>query len=208
MVRSGKGALRAMLKGDFAVVLLDVRMPGMDGFETAALMREREKSAHLPIIFVTAADHSETHIARGYSLGAVDYIYTPIVPEILRAKVAVFVELKLQRERMRRLEQREHERQLDEARDRLEVERNRFLSLAGPALHCQLGRPLPSSEPQLGANARVHPFKPHVSILSGATTSPRKQRSQRWYGGPQFSHGPDRSWCRAQHTDLLQMNRC
>jgi PAS domain S-box-containing protein len=127
---SGKEALRALLNQDFAVVLLDVRMPGMDGFETAAMMREREKSAHLPIIFVTAADRSETHMARGYSLGAVDYIYTPIVPEILRAKVAVFVELKLQRERMRRIEQREHERQLGEAQDRLEVERQHFFTVS------------------------------------------------------------------------------
>jgi len=102
---SGKEALRALLDRDFAVVLLDVRMPVMDGFETAAIMREREKLAHLPIIFVTASDGSETHLAQGYSLGAVDYIYTPIVPEILRAKVSVFVELKLQQERMGRLEQ-------------------------------------------------------------------------------------------------------
>ena len=86
---SGNEALRALLQQDFAVVLLDVRMPGMYGFETAAMMREREKSAHLPIIFVTAADRSETHVAQGYSLGAVDYVYTPNVPEILGAKVAV-----------------------------------------------------------------------------------------------------------------------
>ena len=110
------------------MVLLDVRMPGMYGFETAAMMRKCEKSAHLPIIFVTAADRSETHVAQGYSLGAVDYVYTPIVPEILGAKVAMFVELKPQRERMRHLDQREHERQRGEALDRLEVEvkRNRF----------------------------------------------------------------------------------
>ncbi|MBI1787635.1 MAG: response regulator [Acidobacteria bacterium] len=131
-VHSGKEALRALLNQDFAVVLLDVRMPVMDGFETAAMMRQREKSAHLPIIFVTAGDHSDTHVSRGYSLGAVDYIYTPIVPEILRAKVAVFVELKRQGERLRRLELREHERKLSEARDRLEAEakRNRFFTLS------------------------------------------------------------------------------
>jgi PAS domain S-box-containing protein len=129
---SGKEALRALLNRDFAVVLLDVCMPVMDGFETAAIMREREKLAHLPIIFVTASDGSETHLAQGYSLGAVDYIYTPIVPEILRAKVSVFVQLKLQQERMGRLEQREHEKRLGEVRDRLEVEvkRNRFFTLS------------------------------------------------------------------------------
>ena len=123
---SGKEALRALLDQDFAVVLLDVRMPIMDGFETAAMIRERDKSAYLPIIFVTAADHSETHVARGYSLGAVDYIYTPIVPDILRSKVSVFVKLKLQQERMGRIEQRKHESQLGEARGRLEVEVKRL----------------------------------------------------------------------------------
>ncbi len=129
---SGREALRALLDHEFGVVLLDVRMPGMDGFETAALMRQREKSAHLPIIFVTSADRSETHLARGYSLGAVDYIYAPIMADILRAKVAVFVELKLQRERMLALEQREHERQLGAVTGRLEeeVKRNRFFTLS------------------------------------------------------------------------------
>src|SRR5256886_10582087 len=90
--RSGKEALRRLLAEDFAVVLLDVRMPGMDGFETATLIRERSKTAQTPIIFITAFG-DDTHVARGYSLRAVDYILTPVVPEVLRAKVAVFVEL-------------------------------------------------------------------------------------------------------------------
>ncbi len=97
---SGSEALGALLDQDFAVAVLDARMPDMDGFETAAMIRQREKSAQLSVIFVIAADCSEMHLARGCSLGAVDYIYTPIMPEILRAKVAVFVELKLQRERL------------------------------------------------------------------------------------------------------------
>jgi len=90
--RSGKEALRRLLRQDFAVVLLDVRMPGMDGFETATLIRERSRTAHTPIIFITAFD-DETHLARGYSLKAVDYILTPVVPEVLRTKVSVFVDL-------------------------------------------------------------------------------------------------------------------
>src|SRR3954447_19771353 len=91
-VRSGEEALRHVLEQDFAVILLDVNMPGMDGLETAAMIRRRKKSAHTPIIFITAfAD--EVHTARGYSLGAVDYIFTPVVPEILRTKVKVFVDL-------------------------------------------------------------------------------------------------------------------
>ncbi len=90
---SGPKALKALLDRDFAVVLLDVQMPGMDGFETANLIREREKSKFTPIIFVTALSRSETNVFRGYSLGAVDYLFKPIVPEILRSKVAVFVDL-------------------------------------------------------------------------------------------------------------------
>lgn len=91
--RSGNEALRALLKQDFAVILLDVNMPGMDGFETATLIRQRPRSELTPIIFISAMDNAESHISRGYSLGAVDYILTPIIPEILRAKVSVFVDL-------------------------------------------------------------------------------------------------------------------
>lgn len=91
--RSGKEALRCLLRQDFAVILLDVNMPGMDGFETAALIRQRGRSETTPIIFISAVNDTETHVSRGYSLGAVDYILTPVVPEILRAKIAVFVDL-------------------------------------------------------------------------------------------------------------------
>jgi signal transduction histidine kinase/DNA-binding response OmpR family regulator len=91
-VRSGREALRRLLVQDFAVVLLDVRMPGMDGFETAALIRGRARSEHTPIIFITAFG-DDSHVVRGYSLRAVDYILTPVVPEVLRTKVSVFVEL-------------------------------------------------------------------------------------------------------------------
>jgi signal transduction histidine kinase/DNA-binding response OmpR family regulator len=89
---SGAEALRLVLAHDFAVILLDVYMPGMNGFETAALIRQRRKSAHTPIIFITAFT-DEMHTAQGYSMGAVDYILSPIVPEILRTKVKVFVDL-------------------------------------------------------------------------------------------------------------------
>jgi signal transduction histidine kinase/DNA-binding response OmpR family regulator len=91
-VQSGREALRRLLEQDYAVILLDVNMPDMDGFETAALIRKRPRSEHTPIIFVTAfAD--EIHAARGYSLGAVDFILAPVITEILRTKVRVFVDL-------------------------------------------------------------------------------------------------------------------
>src|SRR5712691_7524136 len=89
---SGREALRLLLQHEFAVVLLDVHMPGMDGFETASLIRQRQSSEHTPIIFVTSYP-DDTHAARGYSLGAVDYILAPVDPEVLKTKVAAFVEL-------------------------------------------------------------------------------------------------------------------
>jgi signal transduction histidine kinase len=90
---SGSDALRQLLREEFAVVLLDVRMPIMDGFETAQMIRQRPRSELTPIIFVTALDQAETDMGRGYDLGAVDFVFAPIVPAILRAKVTVFVEL-------------------------------------------------------------------------------------------------------------------
>jgi len=90
---SGGEALKQLLRQDFAVILLDVQMPGMDGFETAQLIRGRERSRHTPIIFLTAINTGDTHVSRGYELGAVDYLLKPIVPDILLSKVAVFVDL-------------------------------------------------------------------------------------------------------------------
>jgi signal transduction histidine kinase len=100
-VRSGTEALREVLTREFAVILLDVNMPDIDGFETATLIRRYKRSAHTPIIFITAyADEIQT--ARGYSLGAVDYILSPVVPEVLRSKVRVFVELQVLQRRIAR----------------------------------------------------------------------------------------------------------
>jgi signal transduction histidine kinase len=99
--RSGRDALRRLLEQDFAVILLDVNMPEMDGFETAALIRQHKRCARTPIIFVTAfADEMLT--SRGYSLGAVDYILSPVVPAVLRTKVSVFVDLFRKTEQARR----------------------------------------------------------------------------------------------------------
>src|SRR4051812_31164367 len=98
---SGREALRYVLSHEFAVILLDVNMPGMDGFETAGLIRQRKSSEHVPIIFITAFG-DEMLASRGYSLGAVDYILTPVVPEVLRSKVAVFVDLFKKSEQVKR----------------------------------------------------------------------------------------------------------
>jgi signal transduction histidine kinase len=91
---SGRAALRALLKEeDFTLILMDVQMPGLNGFETATMIYERDKLKHIPIIFITANDHGEDSVFKGYQMGGVDYIYKPINPELLRAKVAVFAEL-------------------------------------------------------------------------------------------------------------------
>jgi len=100
--KSGADALRHLLKQDFAVILLDVRMPIMNGFETAELIRQRPASELTPIIFVTALDRAETDMGRGYELGAVDFVFSPIVPAILRAKVMAFVDLYEAQQELRR----------------------------------------------------------------------------------------------------------
>lgn len=91
--RSGEEALRHLLKGEFAVILLDVYMPGMDGYETARIIRSRDQSKGIPIVFLSAVNKEAEHLLRGYSMGAVDYVFKPVDPIILHSKVAVFVDL-------------------------------------------------------------------------------------------------------------------
>jgi PAS domain S-box-containing protein len=104
--KSGQEALRLLLQQDFALILLDVMMPDMDGFETAELIRKRQRSRDTPIIFITAADASSDQIVRGYRVGAVDFINKPIVPEVLTAKVGTFLELYKRTQRLRESEER------------------------------------------------------------------------------------------------------
>ncbi|HEY0073103.1 MAG TPA: ATP-binding protein [Abditibacteriaceae bacterium] len=132
---SGLDALKILLKSDIAVILMDVQMPGMDGFEAATLIKDREKTRHIPIIFVTALSNQEQYVFQGYSAGAVDYITKPYNPYVLRSKVAIFVELwhkteeiKRQSELLRMSEQRE---QAARAREReREAERRHLAELA------------------------------------------------------------------------------
>ena len=100
-VRSGMEALRQLLEQDFAAILLDVKMPDMDGFQTAEMIRSRKRSRHTPILFLTGYK-SDEHLFRGYDLGAVDFLFKPVVPEILRSKVSVFVKLSRNTELLRR----------------------------------------------------------------------------------------------------------
>jgi PAS domain S-box-containing protein len=93
LAQSGRDALREILQHEFAVILMDVFMPSMDGFETAAMIRQRAQCANTPIIFITSVHNTDDLTARGYSLGAVDYIFSPIVPDVLRTKISVFLDL-------------------------------------------------------------------------------------------------------------------
>ncbi len=127
VVRAGSGeeALRLLLDRDFAVILLDVQMPMLGGIETARIIRERKRSRSIPIIFITAYGRDEQDVLAAYKLGAVDFLFKPIVAEILRSKAGVFVELRrrtiqiqLQSERLREHERREHERAREEEKRR------------------------------------------------------------------------------------------
>ena len=128
-VNSGLEALEALMKQDFAVVLLDVKMPGMDGFETAALIHDHPRFETTPIIFVTGVHVTEFDRLKGYKAGAIDYVYIPVVPEILRSKVAVLIELDRQRRALQSVnrELAESNRRLEEANSALQSEKTREL---------------------------------------------------------------------------------
>lgn len=147
---SGEEALKRLLVDDFALILLDVQMPGMDGFETAAHIKQRERTRHVPIVFLTAIDREPAHAFRGYAAGAVDYLAKPFDPWVLRAKVAVFVEL---------------------------FEKNRLLAVQAQQLRHQLDRVSPSGS-TAGPPASVASALERVEGLlrdatDGASTEPR-----------------------------------
>ncbi len=128
---SGEDALRQLLRQDVAVILLDVQMPELDGFETARLIKQRERTSHVPIIFITAISKDEEQVFRGYSAGAVDYVFKPFNPQVLRSKVSVFIELHEKNEQLRRQAELLKEQELAELRRESE-ERYRFLAEAQP----------------------------------------------------------------------------
>jgi PAS domain S-box-containing protein len=131
--RSGEEALRALLEQEFACILLDVQMPGLDGFETAELIKRRERTKHIPIIFLTAISKDEQHVFRGYTAGAVDYMFKPFEPEVLRSKVGVFIELHRKNAELQRQGELLRERELAEER-RVSEERYRQLADAMPQI--------------------------------------------------------------------------
>jgi CheY-like chemotaxis protein len=123
---SGREALRHLLKGEFAVILLDVFMPELDGYETAGLIRERDQTARIPIIFLSAVNKETEHLMRGYAMGAVDYVFKPVDPLILKSKVGVFVDLynmRIQVEETSRAEQQLRDANYQAELDRLQIAR-------------------------------------------------------------------------------------
>jgi signal transduction histidine kinase len=133
--RGGEEALKMVLAHEFAVILLDVNMPDIDGFETATLIRQRRKSARTPIIFLTAFT-DESHVSQGYASGAVDYLSTPVIPEVLRAKVRVFIELSQMRQKAALRAEERARRQAAEEADRRKDE---FLGMLAHELRNPLG---------------------------------------------------------------------
>jgi CheY-like chemotaxis protein len=140
---SGEDALRALLEHDVAVILLDVQMPGMNGFEVARIVKARERSRHIPIIFLTAISKEDDYVFTGYSVGAVDYLFKPFQPEILRSKVAALVDLHLKQRRIAAQEQQLHvaERQDMELRHMRELLQSeaRFRDIVGTAMDAIVG---------------------------------------------------------------------
>lgn len=156
---SGEEALKALLTDDFAVILLDVQMPGMDGFETAAHIKRRERTRDIPIIFLTAINHGPHHTFRGYAAGAVDYISKPFDPWVLRAKVSVFVELY-----MKNCQLREQAALL-----RLQLEGAARRRSATP-------RSPPDSSPNSPRGSRPLRSRPRRCPSSSTTTRPTRRR--------------------------------
>ncbi len=170
---SGVEALRCALREDFAVILLDVGMPGLHGFEVAQLIKKRERSRHIPIIFLTAETKDVESIYRGYEVGAVDYILKPIEPDVVRAKVAVFVELHRRGEEIRRqadllqaAERERREAELAELRDATEL---RYRNLA-------------EAIPQIVWTAQPA-GTPRTSTSAGRTTRASRRPSRSGRGG-------------------------
>ncbi len=141
---SGREALRRLLDQEFAVILLDVKMPEMDGFETAALIRARERSRHTPLIFITAINKSDAHVFHGYAMGAVDYVFKPFAPEVLRSKVAAFIQLSRQREELQaeiaqRRQAEAEARRLNQELERRVRDRTAELEMANRRLEAEIG---------------------------------------------------------------------
>ncbi|GBC60841.1 hybrid sensor histidine kinase/response regulato r [Desulfonema ishimotonii] len=159
---SGNEALGLTLDHDFALILLDVQMPEMDGFETAELLRAREKTRHIPIIFVTAISKESRHVFRGYEKGAVDYLFKPLEPRIMRSKVDIFVELHRQKRALEKTRQNLEQvvSQLSTSREKLKKSEEKYRLLIENANDAIL----------ILQDGRIRFHNPRTEALSGYTS--------------------------------------
>ena len=157
LAHSGDEALLKLLQGDFACILMDVQMPGLTGLETAALIRSRERTRHIPLLFITALSREAAYITRGYEQGAVDYLLKPVDPDILRSKVKVFVDLFLRGEKLKRqaLEIAEHRRIQEEFQRAAELEQQ-LVGIVGHDVRTPLSAILATAQAQL-ASCQLEP---------------------------------------------------
>jgi len=170
--QSGDEALKCLLTNEFAVILLDVQMPGLNGFETAGLIKSRERTRFIPIIFLTAISKDEKYVFRGYSVGAVDYMSKPFEPDVLRSKVAVFVDLYRKQRQIK-----QQERLLREAAVR-EVElEHRTLLLAQEARTAQIVSTALDAIVVLDADRRIVVFNRAAERMFGVAGSAVMQRT-------------------------------
>ena len=161
---SGPEALKCILGGEFAVILLDVQMPGMNGFEVAEIIKSRERSRTIPIIFLSAINKEDAYVFKGYSMGAVDYVFKPFNPDVLRSKVAVFVELflkqrELQRQSQMLAESQKRELELEHRTSMLEAEARSAAKLS--QMNEELHRRQVALEQAMGARNRFYASMSH-----------------------------------------------
>ncbi|OIJ17691.1 hybrid sensor histidine kinase/response regulator [Anaerobacillus alkalilacustris] len=162
---SGKEALKCMLKEDFAVILLDVQMPGLNGFETAELIKEREKTRYIPIIFITAISQDIEHVNRGYSVGAIDYIFKPFNPETLRQKIEQFVKIHQKHEESKLLGEWEHSIEIKEINQ--ELDRTTLNLRRSEALSKVIGETLMDTIVTFDENGHILSVNPSIQRMFG-----------------------------------------
>ncbi|HLX78353.1 MAG TPA: response regulator, partial [Acidimicrobiales bacterium] len=185
---SGREALRLLLEEQFAVILLDVQMPGMDGFETASYIRDHHRTRTIPIIFVSAVSTGTEHVFRGYEAGAVDYIVKPIDPVAIRSKVRVFVELYERGEEIRRQAEVIRQRELERTRREAERRRHRRTALLASLstaleqrtdVRGRIEQLVRSCVPAFAEFAVAESFGPDGTTVAVAAANPREQRAFR-----------------------------
>ena len=180
--RSGEEAFRHLLKETFALILLDVQMPGIDGFKTAALIKTRERTQHIPIIFLTAINTDPSYVAKGYEHGAVDYLLKPFDPEILKSKVAVFVALHLQRERIRQQATQLHAREREALERRSNWRYRKLIDAMSPCMWAVLpnGKIYYANKAWLAYSGRTEAEDATTSYFESVHEDERPRLEQAW----------------------------